>query len=239
MKRKLTKDDYGKLTPELQKLYKADGEIFVLELEDDDTGALERAKEREKLARKAADDKVKALTDELAELRASLDDSAQDQVRKAGDVKALDESWKAKFAKQQAEHEKALGVRNQQLTSLLVDQTAATLAKEISTVPSLMAEHIRKRLTADLDGDTPATRVLGPDGKVSAASLEDLKKELLDDKSLASVMIGSQASGGSAIPGRRQTPGSSLGAKGTTVDLSRISPAALVRELGGTPAKRN
>lgn len=135
---------------------------------------------------------------------------AEEAARKSGDIDALEKSWKEKSAGEvKAERDKAAAIHGH-LRKMLVETVADKLASETSTVPSLMREAYLKRLDVNLDGDTPSTRVLDAAGKPSALSLDDLKKEILADKTYAPILKGVDSSGGGAGAGRPGAGGFSL-----------------------------
>jgi hypothetical protein len=86
-----------------------------------------------------------------------------------------------------------------------VDNVAQKLAAEISVSPELMLPHIRGRLRAEFSEGKGMTRVLDKDGSLSAASLEDFKKELLDNPVFKPILIGSKASGSNAPSGGQRS----------------------------------
>ena len=61
--------------------------------------------------------------------------------------------------------------------------------------------HVLPRLTVTEDGEDFVVKVLGPDGKPSASTMDDFKKELLQNKDLAPILRGTRASGGGANGG--------------------------------------
>lgn len=212
LKRKLTKEAFDKLSADIKAEYvEKDGE-YVLDLDGDDggedVGALRRAKDREVQARKEAERKARDAEAKLAEIDGN-------DARKRGDIEALEKSWKEKYDKDTGELKAKLDTKDGFIKTSLVDNVAHQIASEISTSPALILPHIKARLTADFDGDTPATKVLGADGKPSALSVDELKKEFVDNKDFASIIRASKASGGGApdkgqktrIGGAPQNPG--------------------------------
>lgn len=237
LKRKIDKAAFDKLSAEIKAEYvEKDGE-YVLDVDGDDggddVGALRRAKDREVQARKVAEKRAREAEDKLAELDTS-------DARKRGDIEALEKSWKDKHDTTVAEYDAKLKTKDAFISTSLIDNVAAQLAGEISTSPKLLLPHIKARLVADLDGDTPATKVLDANGKPSALSLDDLRKEFVDNKEFASIIRASKASGGSApdkgqttrLGGATQTPGekpvslASLNAKDLAAQIAAKKEAA-------------
>ncbi len=189
---KATYDTLSDAVKEQYKVGEKNPDEYSLDVDGiEDTGPLKRANERLKLEKEQAEKDKKALQDE----------KDSDEERKAlnrGDIKVLEASWKKKrdddVAAESAKTEKA----RKQLQKALVDNVADGLANKISLAPALLAKVIKERLTVDFDADEPSTRVLGTDGKISALSLADLEKELIDTKEYAPIIRASNASGGGA-----------------------------------------
>lgn len=198
LKRKITKAEYDALNALLQAEYKADGADFVLDAQGfDDPGELKRALDREKQEKKEAKEKAEALELKLATI-------TDVDARRAGDVVTLEKSWKVKMDAAQAESDAKLKAKDGILQGLLVNNVAQEMASELGGEnAAILLPHIITRLTADLTGEKPLTRVLDKDGKPSAFSVEDLKKEISGNKLFAPVIVASRASGGGAAGGNR------------------------------------
>lgn len=218
MKKKLTVKTWNALDAAIKALYKKvegkDGkeETYMLDLEDDDDddsddddsdegSAAVRAKNREKEARKAAEQKLKDAQKELAALKKAKAKEAEDAARDSGDIATLEASWKKKYEEREAELNGIIAERDGSLRKLLIDSQAETLAREISTTPKAMARLIKDRLTIEMVDGEPTVRVLDSNGKPSALTLVELKKEIVSDKELSGMIIGSKASGGGAAQG--------------------------------------
>jgi len=210
LKLSLSKAEYDALNAALKVEYKADGENFVLDVVGgiEDPGELRRAKQREVEARKLADTENTTLKTKLTDLQGK-----HDQLLAAkGDIATLESSWQSKLDAAKHEHETKFTTeitkRDRFIESTLVDSVANAMAAELSGENSIvLLPHIKARLKAELTGDTPLTRVLDKDGKVSALSVEDLKKEFAGDKRYAPIIIASKASGGGAAGGGKGNNG--------------------------------
>lgn len=206
MKRKITKEAYEALSEALKALYEADGDNYVLELEDDDSDAeMERLKLKRQIEsdhRKRAEAERDELKKQLKELQEAQNKKADDDHRKAGDVEALDKSWKAKFEAREKELLAQIEQNNSVIQQITVGAAAQDIATRISTAPELLAPAISSRLTVEYTDGKPIMRVLDKDGKPSAATLEDLEKEIAGDKRYASVIIAGNGSGGGGRGGQ-------------------------------------
>ena len=193
MKRVLTKAQYEALTDAATKaLYKATGETFTLELEDyEDAGEMRRARDREK------EEKAEAKRKQ-AEAEAALQALKDSTHRNSGDVVALEASWKTKLDKAVADGASAVAKLQASIKKALIDGTAGKLATELAgDAAQVLLPHLTQRFSVEFPADgEPVLRVLDKDSKPSAFGLEDLRKEFLDNKAFASVLVGSRASGG-------------------------------------------
>lgn len=236
LKSKITdKAEFDKLSDVLKAEYKEEGGVWLLQ--SDEATELRAAKDREVQARKDAETERDKLKQEKADAEAARvkaeQDAAEAAARKSGDITTLEKSWQKKYDDALA-IEKARGDRLEGLLrNAVIDGRAESLAAEISLVPELLAPVIAKRLSPDFTGDKAIVRVLDANGQPSAANFDDLKKELLENKSYASIIRGSNGSGSGASGG-----GSGGGAAGKKisdmtekerVELHRANPA-LYRE---------
>lgn len=219
LKRKLDKATWEKLSEEFKAAYEEKDGNYVLSVEgDDDVGEMKRAKDREVQLRKDAEK-------EARELKAKLDEITGDDAKKRGDVELLEKSYKEKMDKQKKEYEEKLTQRESFIKSTLIDAKALELASEISNSPVLLLPHIKARLTADLEGETPVTKIMDAKGNISALTMDDLKKEFVANKDFSSIIIGSKAKGSGADDGSKQTETSGANSNADKPkSLSAMSP---------------
>lgn len=156
-----------------------------------------KTKVDELLAEKKAE---KKRADEAA---AAAQAAAEEAARKGGDVEALENSWKEKFAKREKEWSDQLAARDSSINGMLIDNVAVKLANEIAVQGSadLLIPHIKGRLAAEQREGQFVTVIRDKDGKPSAASLDDLKNEFATNPAFAPVIVGSKATGGGANGG--------------------------------------
>jgi len=196
LKTKITKSEHDALSDELKLHYKADGDNFLLE--SDEANELRRAKERSDQERETYRQQAETLKREKDEAEDRARAAALEKAKKDKDIEALENSWKAdKEAAVNAE-KAVTEKREKQLREILEENEALRIASEISTLPKLIAPLLRNRLRAELDGDKPFTRVLDEAGQPTAKTLEELKREFVDNKEFASIIKGTNASGGGA-----------------------------------------
>lgn len=214
LKFKITKAAFDALSDEFKAEYivgDSDGE-YVLDVNGlptpEDTGPLKRALENEK-------GKNKTLKAELDTAKATIADMP--------DVEALKTTHKAEVGKLTTFADETLR-----------DSVALALATKISTVPSLLAEKIAKRLQVDMTGDKPKTVVLGADGKPDPAlTIEKLGEEFVAMPEFKSIIIASKASGGGAPvkPGIKPLGGGAPKDGEQAVDLSKLKGSDLATRI--------
>lgn len=195
VKKKISALEFDNLDESIKVLYVADGDNYKLDIDgDEDTGALKRAKDRESQLRRDAEAKLREATQRLEDLESS-------DAQNSGDVKLLTKSYESKIEKLKGDYDAKVNKLTKSLTNNLVDNTASAIAAKISKAPKLLIPHIKARLQADLDGDTPATKVLDAEGNVSASTLADLEAEFIANPDFSAIIIASQSSGGAGKKG--------------------------------------
>lgn len=223
-----------------RKHYKAgDGGKFYLDVTGLDEGTAHPAVGALVRAKKAASDESAARGAEAAKFKVEAEKAREDlHNRLKGKVEqseyeALQKSYDQKLADATTNFTAQLTGRDSIIKDKFVVSEALSLATAIalnSDAAELLSESIQKRLTVEITTEGKAvTRVLGADGKPSAATIKDLKEEILATPKYAALLSGSKASGSGATPG---APGS--GATGK-VDWLRGSPA----EVAAAAAKEN
>lgn len=147
--------------------------------------------------------------------------AAEEAARKSGDVSALDKSWQEKYAKAEAEYGAKLTAAQQQLQTVLVDNVAQKAAMDIAVdaeCAELLADKLRGSLgLAEVDGKMQ-TVVLDADGKRSALTVDELKKQLV--AKYPRLVKGNPAGGAGGIPQPAGGAGGSTNS-GSMVDRAR------------------
>jgi hypothetical protein len=192
------------LSDELRAHYvERDGKHYLdIEALDDHhaVGALRRAKEHEKKLRQDAETNARNLEEQLRARDTEIEGLRTGAVPKA-DVEALRKSYDEKLNAEKSKFTDQYTKLNSLVERHVIDGAATKLAAEISTAPDLLLPHIRSRLKLETVNDEFTISILGSDGKPTANSLEDLRKELLSNKAFAPILIGSKASGSGASGG--------------------------------------
>ena len=147
--------------------------------------------------------------------------AAEEAARKSGDVSALDKSWQEKYAKAEAEYSAKLTAAQQQLQTVLVDNVAQKAAMDIAVdaeCAELLADKLRGSLgLAEVDGKMQ-TVVFDADGKRSALTVDELKKQLV--AKYPRLVKGNPAGGAGGLPQPAGGAGGSTNS-GSMVDRAR------------------
>jgi len=135
---------------------------------------------------------------------------AMEKARKAGeDVEAVRKSLDS----QMEALRKQISEAENKSRAALLDKKVTELATELAGESApLLVPHIRGRLVVESPDGADLVRVLGPDGKASALSFEDLKNEFKSSKIFAPVIQAGRASGSGASEGGSSTGGAGGGA---------------------------
>jgi hypothetical protein len=197
-KKKIDKAAFDALSDAHKALYVVDGEGYKLNVEiDDDAPELRRAKEREKARADEAERK-------LAELNTRLEELEGGDARKRGDIATLEKSWKDKLDAATKKATDTITALRTKVEQLMTDNSVTSLASEIFTKPSRDVRLLKDRVKVEWDGDTPTLRVLDKDGKPSALSLDDLRKETVDNAEYKDILLGSRATGSGGTGGNNR-----------------------------------
>ncbi|QVW25357.1 hypothetical protein KJF94_07220 [Pseudomonas hormoni] len=174
---------------------------FVLGIEGlpqhEDVSGL-KAKVDELLGEKKLAEKKAREAEELA--RTEREEAA----RKSGNVEELEKSWSEKYNRREAELngtlEQERNTLSTQIRDLTVGRTATDIASALAIPGSAKAllPHIERRLSVEQRDGKPVVVVLDQQGKLSAATLDELKAEFANDTAFAPLIAGSKASGGGA-----------------------------------------
>jgi hypothetical protein len=193
LKEKITAKEYSELDG-LKAAYKEDGDDWILDFAPaksagtvDETGELKRALQREKQDRRDAQA-------ELRELKGDSDDESRKKLLKTQDIDKLTKAHGVDLKKR----DETLTKRDNFIKNELIDAKVESVSKSLAgDNAEALAPHVLKRLSVDFSGEDPELVVLDKDGN-PGATIEDLKKDLLDTKYLASILVGSKATGSGA-----------------------------------------
>jgi hypothetical protein len=209
---------------------------FVLGIEGlpqhEDVSGL-KAKVDELLGEKKLAEKKAREAEELA--RTEREEAA----RKSGNVEELERSWTEKFTRREAELngmlEQERGTLSTQIRDLTVGRTATDIASALAIPGSAKAllPHIERRLSVEQRDGKPVVVVLDQQGKLSAATLDELKAEFANDTAFAPLIAGSKASGG----GANGAGGGGGAAKGNIGGTKSERTAAIASKFPDLPLK--
>ena len=194
-------DTLDGLDDSVKSLYTEKEGKFVLGIEGlpqpEDVSGL-KAKVDELLGEKKAAEKARKDAEDQARLE------REEAARKSGNVEELERSWTEKYNRREAELngmlEQERGTLSTQIRDLTVGRTATDIASALAIPGSAKAllPHIERRLSVEQRDGKPVVVVLDQQGKLSAATLDELKAEFANDVAFAPLIAGSKASGGGA-----------------------------------------
>jgi len=194
-------DTLDGLDDSVKSLYTEKEGKFVLGIEGlpqpEDVSGL-KSKVQELLDEKKAADKARKDAEDQARLE------REENARKTGNVEELEKSWSEKYNRREAELngtlEQERTTLSTQIRDLTVGRTATDIASALAIPGSAKAllPHIERRLSVEQRDGKPVVVVLDQQGKLSAATLDELKAEFANDTAFAPLIAGSKASGGGA-----------------------------------------
>ena len=194
-------DTLDGLDDSVKSLYTEKEGKFVLGIEGlpqpEDVSGL-KSKVEELLGEKKLAEKKAREAEEAARLE------REELARKSGNVEELERSWSEKYNRREAELngtlEQERGTLSAQIRDLTVGRTATDIASALAIPGSAKAllPHIERRLSVEQRDGKPVVVVLDQQGKLSAATLDELKAEFANDTAFAPLIAGSKASGGGA-----------------------------------------
>jgi hypothetical protein len=150
------------------------------------------------------EEKNRELIAEKGEAKSAAQKAAEEAARKSGDIEALEKSWQQKMDAAIKERDDKLQSYQVTISQMTAGQAASKLSAEISIPGSadVLMPHIERRLKTEITADGAVVRVLDKAGKPSAMSVDDLKKEIMEDKAFAPLIIGSMANGAGSPGGK-------------------------------------
>jgi chromosome segregation ATPase len=195
--RKIDKTTFDALNDAFKAEYKEkDGSYF---LDVDDAAGLQSALDRQKEDNRMLKTDLEKLRTDLAAIQAEKAAADADKNRKNKDYDALEADFNRKLEAAKTEATGREDKYKATIQKMLVDNKALEIATDaFGENAEIMLPHIKARLQANFDGDEPVTRVLDSKGQASASSLDELKKEFVDNPRYSSIVVGTRATGGNA-----------------------------------------
>lgn len=149
-----------------------------------------------------------ALLKEKSDAKKKADQAAMEAAKKSGNIDTIERSWSEKYSALELEKEEivdqlqrdkaaAINQYETMIHNLTVGVAASNMAADIAVQGSagVLLPHIKSRLTVEIRDGRAVTKVLDKDGRASAMTIDDLKKELMTDKQFAPIISGTKASG--------------------------------------------
>lgn len=158
------------------------------------------------------EEKNRELISKLGNTKSEAQKAAEEAARKAGDIDALEKSWQEKMEAETKTRDEKIAAFQATINKMTAGSTASKMAADIAIPGSadVLMPHIERRLQTEMTDDGPIVRVLDKSGKPSAMSVDDLKKEISEDKAFAPLIVGSMANGSGAPGGKGQQGGKTM-----------------------------
>jgi hypothetical protein len=187
------------LEEDIQKLYKADGDEFVLTVSGmpDFSAQDERIEKMDAEINELLGEKKTAKAEATA-AKKLVDEAAHKAAETGGDIEALNASWQKKFDDQAEASALSDSTKDKALNTITVGAAANSIASELSLKgsESVLLPHINRRLKVELVDGVAKTIVLDANGKPSAQTIDELKTEFRNNAAFAPLIAGSNAGGG-------------------------------------------
>jgi chromosome segregation ATPase len=174
---------------------------FRLSLED---GPEDKSEELKKLQDSVAalEAKNQEILGERAKAKKKAEEAAREAARKAGDVESLEKSWQEKLNSVSQEKDTVIQTYEKTIYDLTVKSAATQMASKLALQGSadVLLPHIERRLKVENKDGQALIRVLDKSGNLSANSLSDLEKEILETEAFAPILQGPKSSGTGETP---------------------------------------
>jgi len=209
-------------------------EIKALQKKADNADELAKTLEALQKSVESLESKNREILNEKATAKKKAEEAAAEAARKAGDVESLESSWKQKLQNETEARDAQIAEYRNMVSAMTVGAEATRLASELALPGSAEAllPHIERRLTVEVKEGKPIVRVLGEDGKPSASSIEDLRKEIEASKALAPILVGSNASGSGNVGGKGGNAGAKTISREAFDALPHPERAAFIKDGG-------
>jgi hypothetical protein len=141
--------------------------------------------------------KNRELLEARAKAKAEAEQAALEAAKKSGDIEALEKSWSQKLDSVTEEQKSRIRELEMMMTRVTSGSEARKLAADLALPghSDLLLPHIERRLTTEIKDGRPVVRVLDADGRPSAMSVDDLRREIAGTSLFAPILAGSRANG--------------------------------------------
>jgi hypothetical protein len=225
MKYKLTSEEHSGLEESTRGLYEEQSDSFILKVEGLDEHFVSKEKKdiveahrknAESRLQEAEAREIKLLKD-IEKSKGGKDEIEEIRNQHISELNKIREEYEAKEA-----------ISKQESYKSMVDVESDKFAQEHFIVPSAIRRLFSDRLVVEEVNGHPVIRTKELDGKPSIKSVEDLKKEFLDNKEFSPIIKASLGSGSGAEKSER---GGNFSGAGKEIDILTASPKDLVRAI--------
>lgn len=211
LKYKVAQSDFAGLEEGIRKLYKADGDSYVLDLEGvEDTSGLKSALEKERANSKKAAEALKAWNamgkkpEEISALLKKAEEEEQKRLEAAGNYKAMLEQVKAQHEKEMGEKDAIIARYKHERELNMIDQTAVKAIAEAKGKVKLLLPLIKMSAKVVEENGKEVVQIFDENGvaRVNAKgeylSIPEWVNEMKKDKDYQSAFEATGISGAGA-----------------------------------------
>ena len=224
LKQKISKEEFDELNDGIKELYEENNGSYVLPLEEDDSlkTALQRERDEHKQTKAKNDEKVEELQRQMEEIKSQYESKQQEKAKENGDFESLLKSSEQK----RQEIEQKYNQLTDQIAQEKLEHEASKIANKLGNTPEnaeLLSFFVKQRLKYTDEG----LKVTDEQGNATISTVDELEKEFTESNRYASLVKGSQASGG----------GASGSGSGGTKTFNDYSEAELTQIANTNPSK--
>lgn len=149
--------------------------------------------------------KVKAKNSELhgerIKAKRRAEEAALEAARRTQDVESIEQSLSQQFASREAELSSELDQYKTMIHQITSAAEAERVANELALPNSkkVLLNNIKHRFRTEIVDGVPRVRILDENGSLTGLSVDELKKELLNDPGYSPILRASKAKGAGAI----------------------------------------
>lgn len=203
MKFSIDKSTFDGLGDALKSEYEEKEGKFILKLEGhEDAFVPKHKKDEAERHRKEAEQKAADLAQREEKLLADLE-----AAKGTKEIEQVRESHRKEVERIKGEYEAKEKAAKAEIHKSMIREEAQKFASEKFTVPTAISRLYGDRLSVEEVAGKPVLRVLEADGTPSVKSLDDLRKEFLDNKEFFPIIKASGGSGGGANPSQNKGGG--------------------------------
>jgi hypothetical protein len=225
MKYKLTSEEHSALDESNKGFYSEQNDSFILQVDGlEDHFVSKEKKDIAETHRKNAESRLQEAEAREVKLLKDIEKA------KGGkdEIELIRNQHISELDKIRAEYQEKENLSKQESYKTMVQLESEKFAQEHFIVPSAIRRLFSDRLAVEEVNGQPVIRTKELDGTPSIKSIEDLKKEFLDNKEFSPIIKASLGSGSGA---EKSEKGGNFSGAGKEIDVLTASPKDLVKAI--------